>query len=72
MSVIVHDQMSVDQALKMLWREANRENIPNEILKNRYRIKDTTKAHEQRKVWAKMKRRRRSAKRRMAKKGKVI
>ncbi len=72
MSVIVHDQMSVDQALKMLWREANRENIPNEILKNRYRIKATAEVHEKRKVWAKMKRRRRAAKRRMAKKGKIV
>jgi ribosomal protein S21 len=72
MSVIVHDQMSVEQALKMLWREANRENIPNEILKNRYRVKDTNEVHEQRKTWAKMKRRRRAAKRRMAKKGKTV
>ncbi len=72
MSVIVHDQMSVEQALKMLWREANRENIPNEILKNRYRIKATNEVHEKRKTWAKMKRRRRAAKRRMAKKGKTI
>ncbi|HRN86462.1 ribosomal protein S21/MRP21 [Candidatus Dojkabacteria bacterium] len=71
MSVIVHDQMSVEQALKMLWREANRENIPNEILKNRYRIKPTSEVHEKNKVWAKMKRRRRAAKRRMAKKGKI-
>jgi ribosomal protein S21 len=53
MSVIVHDQMSVEQALKMLWREANRENIPNEILKNRYRIKPTSEVHEKNKVWAK-------------------
>ena len=50
MSVIVHDQMSVEQALKMLWREANRENIPNEILKNRYRVKDTNEVHEKRKT----------------------
>lgn len=71
MSVIVHDQMSVDQALKMLWREANRENIPNELQKNRYRVKKTTQVHEQRKVWAKMKRRRRSAKRKLERKGKI-
>ena len=64
MSVIVHDDMPIDQALKMLWREANRENIPNELLTKRYRIKPTTIKHEQNKVWAKMKRRRRTAKRR--------
>ena len=65
MSVIVHDDMPIDQALKMLWREANRENIPNELLNNRYRVKSTTKTHEFRKQWAKMKRRRRAAKRRI-------
>ena len=70
MSVIVHDDMPIDQALKMLWREANRENIPNTLTKNRYRIKQAAKNHEFRKVWAKMKRRRRSAKRTLAKKGK--
>jgi len=70
MSVIVHDDMPIDQALKMLWREANRENIPKVLMEKRYRVKKTTKRHESRKVWAKMKRRRRSAKRRLAKKGK--
>ena len=70
MSVIVHDDMPIDQALKMLWREANRENIPDVLKKKRYRIKKTTTRHENRKVWAKMKRRRRSATRRLAKKGK--
>jgi ribosomal protein S21 len=71
MSVIVHDDMPIDQALKMLWREANRENIPNEIQKNRYRIKETAKRHDERKVWAKMKRRRRSAKRKAEQKGRI-
>lgn len=71
MSVIVHDDMPIDQALKMLWREANRENIPNELLKNRYRVKATNVRHEQRKYWAKMKRRRRSFKRKLRQKGQV-
>jgi ribosomal protein S21 len=70
MSVIVHDDMPVDQALKMLWREANRENIPTELLKNRYRIKQTAVNHEFRKYWAKIKKRRRSAKRKVERKGK--
>ena len=64
MPVIVNDDMPIDQALKMLWREANRENIPNILQERRYRIKPTAKVHEQKKVWAKMKRRRRTAKRR--------
>ena len=70
MSVIVHDDMPIDQALKMLWREANRENIPNELLKNRYRIKEAATRHEFKKQWEKMKRRRRSATRKLAQKGK--
>ncbi|HEX9804582.1 MAG TPA: bS21 family ribosomal protein [Candidatus Dojkabacteria bacterium] len=64
MPVIVNDDMPIDQALKMLWREANRENIPNVLMEKRYRIKPTTKKHESKKVWEKMKRRRRTAKRR--------
>ena len=71
MAVIVHDDMPIDQALKMLWREANRENIPTELLKKRYRIKQTALNHEQRKYWAKMKRRRRSFKRKLRQKGQV-
>ncbi|MEI7579152.1 MAG: hypothetical protein WCJ58_03865 [bacterium] len=70
MSVIVHDDMPIDQALKMLWREANRENIPAVLLERRYRVTQTSKNHEFKKVWAKMKKRRRSAKRRLAQKGK--
>lgn len=69
MAVIIHDDMPIDQALKMLWREANRENIPSVLNEGRYRIKPAAKRHEFRKVWAKMKRRRRSAKRKLAQKG---
>ena len=64
MPVIVSDDMPIDQALKMLWREANRENIPNVLQMRRYRIKPTTIRHEIKKQWAKMKKRRRRAKRR--------
>jgi ribosomal protein S21 len=67
MPVIVNDDVPIDQALKMLWREANRENIPNVLLENRYRVKPTTVKHEFKKQWEKMKRRRRTAKRRMRK-----
>lgn len=69
MAVIVHDDMPIDQALKMLWREANRENIPTELLRNRYREKPAATRHEFRKYWAKIKRRRRSAKRKEDRKG---
>ena len=66
MPVIVNDDMPIDQALKMLWREANRENVPTVLQTGRYRIKPTTIKHEARKVWEKMKRRRRQAKRRQS------
>lgn len=69
MSVVVHDDMPIDQALKMLWRESNREKLLDTVQKNRYRIKPTAERHEQNKQWAKMKRRRRSAKRRARRKG---
>jgi len=72
MAVIVHDDMPIDQALKLLWREANREDIPGVLLKTRYRIPETIKSHEFKKQWAKMKRRRRSAKRKLARKGKEV
>jgi len=71
MSVVVHDDMPVDKALKLLWREANRENIPKTLIKNRYRTKQADENHEQRKVWAKMKRRRRAETRKLARKGKI-
>lgn len=72
MAVIVHNDMPIDQALKMLWREANREDIPGMLLKTRYRIKQTAINHEKNKVWGKMKRRRRSAKRRLEGKNKTF
>jgi ribosomal protein S21 len=72
MAVIVHDDMPIDQALKLLWREANREDIPGVLLKTRYRIPTTTTKHEFTKQWSKMKRRRRSAKRKLARKGKEV
>jgi ribosomal protein S21 len=69
MSVIVHDDMNIDLALKMLWREANREKLFDVVQKNRYRVKPTTERHEFRKKWAKMKRRRKAAKRKLRIKG---
>lgn len=69
MSVIVHDDMPIDQALKMLWRESNREKLPDIVQKNRYRVKPTATRHEFEKQWAKMKRRRASAARKLRRKG---
>lgn len=72
MAVIVHNDMPIDQALKMLWREANREDIPATLMKNRYRSTATSIRHEKNKVWRKMKRRRRSAKKRLIGKNKTF
>lgn len=69
MSVIVHDDMPVDLALKMLWREANREKLFDVVQKNRYRVKATVERHEFKKKWAKMKKRRRAAVRKQRRKG---
>ena len=71
MSVIVPDGMSIDQALKLLWRESNRENIPAVIQKNMYRTKQSFLNHEERKEWAKRKRRSRAAKRKLRRKGQL-
>lgn len=71
MAVIVHDDMPIEQALNLLWRESNRENIPDVLRERRYRVKPSHKNHEIRKEYKKRKKRRRAAKRRLAKKGKV-
>lgn len=64
MSVVVHDDMSIDLALRLLWRESTREGVMEKLEEKRYYSPKTNKVHAQRKVWAKMKRRRRSAARR--------
>ncbi|MBD3280862.1 30S ribosomal protein S21 [Candidatus Dojkabacteria bacterium] len=69
MAVIVHDDMPIDQALRMLWRETIRENIPIEYEEDRYRIKPTERKHAAKKEYAKQKRRRRAAARKLRKKG---
>jgi ribosomal protein S21 len=62
--VVDDDNMSIDQALSMLWRESNRENIPEVIQEQRYRIPDRWYEHQKRREYKKRKRRRRAAKRR--------
>lgn len=64
MSVIVNDGMSIDLALRLLWREATRENIIEKLQDNRYFVPKTTKVHAKRKIYEKTKRRRRAQARR--------
>jgi ribosomal protein S21 len=64
MSVVVHDDMPIDLALRLLWREATREGVLEKREEQRYYVPKTAKKHAVRKVYAKMKRRRRAAARR--------
>jgi ribosomal protein S21 len=69
MAVIMHDDMAVDQALRMLWREANREGVIEKLKERRYYVKPTTIRHDKRKALAKTKRRRAAHKRKFVNKG---
>lgn len=70
MAVIVsNDNTPIDQALRMLWRESNREQIIDKLKELRYYIKPTAKRHAIRKIWAKTKKRRARVKRKFQNKG---
>ncbi|MBD3363117.1 30S ribosomal protein S21 [Candidatus Dojkabacteria bacterium] len=69
MSVVVPDGMPIDQALKLLWREAIREDIPNVIRKTQYYIKEAEKKHNKKKLWKKTKKKRRAHRRKIRRKG---
>ncbi|MDQ6985889.1 MAG: 30S ribosomal protein S21 [Candidatus Dojkabacteria bacterium] len=64
MSVIVNDEMSIDLALRLLWREATREGVIKKLQENRFFVPKTAKEHDKRKVYVKMKKRRRAFARR--------
>lgn len=72
MAVIVHDDMSIDLALRMLWREANREGIIETLKDNRYYNKPSVARHDHKKIYAKQKRRRAARKRRFKNRGWLI
>lgn len=69
MSVIVNEKMPIDHALRLLWREATRENVIKTLQANRYHVKPSAKRHAKTKIFAKIKKRRRAAARRSATKG---
>lgn len=71
MSVIVSDGMSIDQALKLLWREANRENVPATLRSKQYRVTKTEENHEKRKLVAKTKKKGRSFRRMLKRRGRL-
>jgi len=65
MSVVVQDAMSIDLALRLLWREATREGIMEKLEERRYYVPKTNKKHALKKLWTKTKKRRRQAKRKL-------
>jgi ribosomal protein S21 len=69
MSIIVHRDEPVDEALKRLHREALRENIFEVLNAKRYRIRPGEDAAAKRREWRKRKRRLRSARRKSRNKG---
>lgn len=70
MSIIVHKNEPIDNALKRLHAEAVRENIFNIVNDKRYHIKKSEKESVIKREYKKRKRRRRTAKRRLKVKGK--
>lgn len=67
MSIIVHRNEPIDEALRRLHAESIRENIFEVVNKKRYNIKPSEEKHEVKKEWKKRKRRSRRAKRKMKK-----
>jgi ribosomal protein S21 len=65
MSILVHKNEPIDEALKRLHGESIRENIFNAVNEKRYRIKPTEKRCAKRREMKKRKRKRRKALRRV-------
>lgn len=65
MAVIVNDQLPLEVASKMLWRESNREGIPEKIKSGRYYVSKSIKKHIKMIPHLKRWRRSRAAARRM-------
>lgn len=65
MAVIVHSSENIDSALKRLHREVLREKILETYRNKAYRVKDTELEIAKRREWKKMKRRRRTAARKL-------
>jgi ribosomal protein S21 len=63
-AVVVHPNENIDSALKRLHREVLREKILETYRNKVYYVRDAVSKSDKRREWAKMKRRRRTAKRR--------
>lgn len=67
MAVIVHANENIESSLKRLYREVMREKILETVRDRQYRIKKSELEADKRREWAKRKRRRRTARRRLRK-----
>ncbi len=70
MSIIVHKNEPIDDALRRLHSEAVRENVFETVNNKRYFIKKNEIRSSKKREWMKRKRRSRSAKRKQRNKGK--
>ena len=70
MSIIVHKNEPIDDALRRLHSEAVRENVFETVNNKRYFIKKNEIKSSKKREWMKRKRRSRSAKRKLRNKGK--
>lgn len=70
MSIIVHKNEPIDDALRRLHSEAVRENVFETVNNKRYFIKKNEIKSSKKREWMKRKRRSRSAKRKKKNKGK--
>lgn len=69
MSVVVYNNEPIENALKRLHREVMIEEILDKLKDKQYFVKKSVVRSEQKKVWMKTKRRRRSATRKLRRKG---
>lgn len=69
MAVILNDSTAIEQALRMLWREANREGVIEKLKERRYYVKDSYLRHQDERKFVKTKVRRARQKRKFANKG---
>ncbi|MBN1618802.1 30S ribosomal protein S21 [Candidatus Dojkabacteria bacterium] len=67
MAVIVHQNESIESALRRLHREVVREKVLETVRERQYHIDATYDDRQKRREWIKMKKRRRTARRRQLK-----
>jgi len=69
MSVVVYQNEPIENALKRLHREVMIEGILDKVREKQHHIKKSEKNAEKKRIWAKTKKRRRAATRKLRRKG---